>query len=79
MTRLTPVSRVELRRRLRSLGFEGPFVGGHRSLMARSDLRLIVPNLHHGDISADLLARIIRQAGVSREAWYNTARIRARK
>lgn len=79
MTRLTPVSRVELLRRLRSLGFERPFVGGHRSLMARSDPRLIVPNPHHGEISVDLLARILRQAGVSREAWRSAARIRTKK
>ena len=77
MTRLTPVSRVELLRRLRSLGFEGPFVGGHHYFMARGDFRLIVPNPHRGDISVDLLARILRRAGVSREVWVNTARTKA--
>lgn len=79
MTRLTPVSRVELLRRLGSLGFEGPFIGGHHSFMVRRDLRLIVPNPHHGDISVDLLTRILRQAGVSREVWGNAARSKAGK
>jgi hypothetical protein len=45
--------------------------------MARGDFRLIVPNPHRGDISVDLLARILRQAGVSREVWVNTARTKA--
>ena len=77
MTRLTPVSRAELLRRLRSLGFEGPFVGGHHFFMVRGDLRLIVPNPHRADIGVDLLARILRQAGVSREEWANAARSKA--
>lgn len=54
MTRLTPVSRTELLRRLRSLGFEGPFVGGKHFFMVGGELRLIVPNPQHSDIGVDL-------------------------
>ncbi len=79
MTRLGPVSRGELLRRLRSLGFEGPFVGGRHQFMVRGDLRLIVPNPHRGDVSADLLARILRQAGVTRDEWLETGKIKARR
>jgi hypothetical protein len=30
-----------------------------------------IPNPHGADISVDLLARILRQAGISREEWLN--------
>jgi len=38
-------------------------------LMQRGDVTVIVPNPHRSDISRGLLARILRQAGVSREEW----------
>lgn len=69
MARLTPISRRDLIRRLKKLGFEGPFSGGRHQFMVRQDRRLILPNPHRGDISASLLRRIIRQAGVSSEKW----------
>lgn len=69
MPRLAPVSRRELVRRLQRLGFEGPYSGGRHEFMLRGDCRLILPNPHRGDISVDLLRRILRRAGVSREEW----------
>ncbi|HZO24709.1 MAG TPA: type II toxin-antitoxin system HicA family toxin [Chloroflexota bacterium] len=64
-----PVSRAELIRRLRRLGFEGPFVGGRHQFMVGRGRRLIVPNPHAGDIGVSLLSRILRQAGISRAEW----------
>jgi len=69
MTRLPPVSRRELIERLNGLGFEGPYAGGRHQFMLRGDRRLILPNPHRGDISADLLIRLLRQSGVTREEW----------
>ncbi|HEY2291349.1 MAG TPA: type II toxin-antitoxin system HicA family toxin [Thermoanaerobaculia bacterium] len=69
MKRLSPVSRRELIQRLRQLGFEGPFTGGRHEFLVRGSVRLILPNPHRQEISTDLLARILRQAGVSREDW----------
>lgn len=69
MTRLTPISRRALIQRLRELGFEGPFIGGRHEFMVRASVRLILPNPHRQEIGADLLSRILRQAGVSREEW----------
>ena len=69
MTRLKAVSREELIRRLRELGFDGPFTGGHHFFMVRRGLRLIIPNPHRSDIGVDLLSRILREAAVSREEW----------
>lgn len=72
MTRIGPVSRRELIQRLRRLGFEGPFTGGRHEFMTRGSVRLIVPNPHRQEISADLLVRILRQAGIRREEWQST-------
>jgi predicted RNA binding protein YcfA (HicA-like mRNA interferase family) len=69
MPRLTPVSRRELIRRLKRLGFEGPYTGGRHEFILQGNCRLILPNPHRGDISVDLLRRILRMAGVSREEW----------
>lgn len=69
MSRLTPVSWQEFVRRLRELGFEGPYAGGRHPQMRKGDLTLIIPNPHEGDIGPGLLSRLLRQAGISREEW----------
>jgi predicted RNA binding protein YcfA (HicA-like mRNA interferase family) len=69
MTRLAPVSREELIRKLRILGFQGPFTGGRHEFMARKGVRLIIPNPHRREVGVDLLARILREAGVTRDEW----------
>lgn len=38
--------------------------------MVRGSDTIIIPNPHHGDeIGADLLAKILRDGGISREEW----------
>lgn len=64
-----PVSRTRMIRGLRALGFEGPLPGGRHEFMIRTGQRVVIPNPHRGDIAVDLLARILRQAGISREEW----------
>ena len=56
-------------RRLRTLGFDGPYAGGRHPQMQREDVTVIIPNRHEGDIGIGLLTRLLRQAGVSREEW----------
>jgi predicted RNA binding protein YcfA (HicA-like mRNA interferase family) len=73
MSRLTPVTREELVQRLRRLGFDGPFTGGSHQFVVRGALRLILPNPHRREIGVDLLVRVLRQAGVSREDWDESA------
>jgi len=73
MPRLAPVSRRELIRHLVALGFDGPYVGGRHEFVVRGDVRLILPNPHRGDISVDLLTRLLRQAGTTREEWQAVA------
>lgn len=66
-----PISRRNLIRNLQSLGFEGPFGGSKPQIYYRAatKTRINIPNPHGGDIGRHLLARVLRQAGVSREAW----------
>lgn len=67
--RLRPVSWPELVRRLRALGFDGPYRGGRHPYMVRGDLVLTLPNPLRAEIGTDLLVRILRQAGVTRDEW----------
>ena len=54
---------------MRQLGFEGPFEGGKHPYMIRGDIVLTIPNPHRQDIGVALLARLLKQAGVSRSQW----------
>lgn len=69
MSKLGPVSHSKLVRRLRKIGFEGPHGGGKHLYMLKGDLRLAIPNPHRQTISIDLLTRILRQGGITKEEW----------
>jgi hypothetical protein len=69
MPPLGPIKRQELIRYLRELRFEGPYEGGKHQYMIRSQVKLAIPNPHPGDISKDLLVRILRQGGINRDDW----------
>ncbi len=69
MLKLTPVSWRELVKRLRELGFEGPYAGGRHPQMRRGNVTVIIPNPHEGDIGVGFLRRLLRQALVSQEEW----------
>lgn len=69
MPKLSPVSFSELVRKLKALGFEGPFSGGKHLFMVKDDLRLTIPNPHKRDIGIDLLKRMLRQGGIQRDEW----------
>ncbi len=64
-----PTSRRDLIAALRALGFTGPYAGGNHEYMRGRSRRVPLPNPHQGDISRNLLTRILRQADVSREEW----------
>jgi len=70
MSRLSPVTWNELVRRLHALGFEGPYSGrGPHPIMLRGTVRLVIPNPHRGDISVDLIKKILKQGEIDREDW----------
>ena len=64
-----PIKRQDLIHYLQALGFDGPHPGGKHMFMRRGEATVIVPNPHRGDIGRGLLARVLRQAGISREEW----------
>jgi hypothetical protein len=63
------LSRRQLIAKLRQLGFSGPFPGGKHEFMVKGRLRLRIPNPHGSDISAPLIRRMLREAGISEEDW----------
>ena len=69
MADLPPVSWVDLVRRLRKLGFDGPYQGGKHPYMIKGNLVLTIPNPHRRDIGVALLSRILRRAGITKEEW----------
>ena len=64
-----PIKRKDFIKALKEAGFEGPHAGGRHEFLIKGQLRLILPNPHQSEISKDLLARILRQANLTREEW----------
>ena len=71
MAELSPVSWTKLVRRLRRLGFEGPYRGGKHPYMIKGNLVLTIPNPHRREIGVALLSRILKRAGITREEWHS--------
>jgi predicted RNA binding protein YcfA (HicA-like mRNA interferase family) len=64
------ISRRELVRKFRSLGYLGPFSGRRHQFMIKGRKKIRIPNPHgSGDIDVSLLKEILRQAGISDEEW----------
>ena len=64
-----PIKRTDLIRYLRRAGFEGPYGGGKHAVMLKPPRRVVIPNPHGPDIGRQLLARVLQQAGLTREEW----------
>ncbi|MCL6642692.1 MAG: type II toxin-antitoxin system HicA family toxin [Candidatus Bipolaricaulota bacterium] len=58
-------------RKLRKLGFVGPFPGGKHPRMVHPQTGQIIPvPMHKGrDVSVGLIREIIQELGISREDW----------
>jgi predicted RNA binding protein YcfA (HicA-like mRNA interferase family) len=65
------LSRKDLIRKFRALGYSGPFSGGKHQFMIKGSQKIRIPNPHVSDISASLVKEIIRQAGISSQEWDN--------
>ena len=65
------LSRKDLIRKFRALGYSGPFSGGKHQFMIKGSRKIRIPNPHVGDISASLVKEILRQAGISSQEWDN--------
>ncbi len=47
---------------------KGPIPAGHQ-FMIQENYTIRVPNPHQADIDKELLIRILRQAGITKEEW----------
>lgn len=69
MPHIGPISRKDLIRYLRQIGFEGPYSGGKHEFMIRGSKRLVIPNPHRADVGVGLILRILRQIGIEKTEW----------
>ncbi len=71
MPKLTPLKAEEVMKKLRRLGFSGPFPGGKHVRMVHLKKAKIIPvPVHKGkDVSVGLIREIINELGISREEW----------
>ena len=66
----TKISRKELIKKFRALGYSGPFSGGKHQFMIKGKKKIRIPNLHgSGDIHISLFKEILRQAGIGSDEW----------
>jgi len=56
-------------RRLRALGWEGPYPGGKHPTMRKGTHAITVPNPHHGDIDWSLMKRVLNEANIDPADW----------
>jgi len=71
MPKLKPLKAKEVVKKLKKLGFTGPFPGGKHIRMVHRENGLIIPiPMHKGkDVSVGLIRAIINEIGISREEW----------
>lgn len=71
MSKITPLKPQEVIRKLRALGFEGPYPGGKHQRMVNLATGKIIPvPFHKGhDVSTGLIREIIREIDISRDEW----------
>jgi predicted RNA binding protein YcfA (HicA-like mRNA interferase family) len=64
------VSRKELIRKFKALGYTGPLSGGRHQYMIKGKKKIRIPNPHaSGDIGISLVREILRQADINNEEW----------
>jgi hypothetical protein len=63
------LSRKEMIRKFRALGYSGPLSGAKHQFMIRGSQKIRIPNPHINDIGASLVKEILRQAGITSQDW----------
>ena len=64
-----PISRREMIRRLRALGWEGPHPGKQHPVMRQGTRKLPIPNPHGRDLDWSLVRRLLDQFGIDHDRW----------
>jgi len=75
MPGLSPCRRREFVRKLKTLGYAGPFVGGKHAYMSRTAAAAVpgaqTITLPNTDLDVALLSRVLRQSGISHADFMN--------
>ncbi|MDJ0601036.1 MAG: type II toxin-antitoxin system HicA family toxin [Crocosphaera sp.] len=66
------ISRRNLIKKFKVLGYAGPYSGKKHQFMKKVSQKIRIPNPHGSqDISIDLVKEILKQADISNEEWDN--------
>ncbi|MEA3295566.1 MAG: type II toxin-antitoxin system HicA family toxin [Patescibacteria group bacterium] len=68
---LKPIHRRILIKKLKLLGFEGPYSGGKHQFMTKNNFKLSILNPHNKDIGIVLLAKIIKELNITSQEFMN--------
>ena len=66
---MKPIKHREAIRRLRKLGWQGPYQDGKHLFLVKDGRRLTIPDPHRGDLDWSLTKRILSQAGIAASDW----------
>ncbi|MBM3238383.1 type II toxin-antitoxin system HicA family toxin [Candidatus Poribacteria bacterium] len=70
MPPLSPLKRRQFIRKLRCLGFNGPYPGGRHQYMRRGQFKIRVPNPHDSkEVGIPIIRETLNQLGISEEQW----------
>ena len=64
-----PLSRREFVRKLRQLGFNGPWSGKRHEYMERNKVIALLPNPHGKDFSVGFIKEMLKQIGLTNEEF----------
>ncbi len=66
MSALNPISRNNLIKKLKRIGFTGPYSGTRHQYLEKENHLIFIPNPHGKDIGIPLLKQIIKQIGINK-------------
>ncbi|MBZ1348548.1 MAG: type II toxin-antitoxin system HicA family toxin [Candidatus Nealsonbacteria bacterium] len=69
MSSFSPLPRRILIRKLRKLGFSGPYSATRHEYMKRGSEKIFAPNPHGKDIGLPIVKKIIRQLKISNQEF----------
>ncbi len=69
MPKLSPLSRRILIKKLRNLGFSGPYPATRHEYMKRNKEKIFIPNPHEKDIGLPIIKKIIQQLKISNQEF----------
>lgn len=69
MAKLSPLPRRILIKKLRKVGFSGPYPAARHEYMSRNGEKIFIPNPHGKDIGLPIIKKIIDQLRISNQEF----------